>query len=191
MPLLALVLTACPPHGEHDTGAGTTDLTATSTATVLGGDPSGLDSTGALVDPCADDYDGNHDLASPHPLVLDTTDTAQVTLGDQLLFGSTAEQGQDRLAVCADRPDFFSFEAACASYLVVDLRRIGDGELDLHLHHEGIEVEQVLGTWGGFFLKPVLRPIDPGSYVLEVRHPGNGAPEYAVQVHVLPGSPCP
>lgn len=188
--LLALALTACVPDDGHGDDADPTDLTVTSAATVIGADPPGLDSTGATVDPCADDYDGNHDLASAHPLLLDTTEVALAVIGDGILSGASSEQGQDQLAVCDGRPDFFSFDATCPSYLVVDSHGTLDGDIDLLVNVNGFSIAEAIGTWKHFFVKPVMLPIGAGAHTLEVRYSGSGAPAYVLHVHVLPIAPC-
>lgn len=52
-------------------------------------------------------------------------------------------------------------------------------------------VEQAVGDWYGFFLKPLQWEVDPGSYVIEVRHSGGGSQPYSLAVALLPDSPCP
>ena len=183
--LLVLTLTTCVPDDGRDGETGDTDIAAT------GEDPSALDSTGTTVDPCTDDYDGNHDLASAHPLLLDTTENALVVLGDGILSGASVEQGQDLLVVCGGRPDFFSFDAACPGYLIVDSHGAGGGDIDLVVHADGGAIVEAIGTWRSFFLKAIVLPIDAGAHVLEIRDSGNGARSYAMSVRVLPIAPCP
>lgn len=170
--------------GETDATAGTTTTPAATPGAAS------LDSTGAPLDPCADDYDGHHELASAFPLGLSTTATARAVFGDGVLLGVGNEQGTDHLVACPGAPDFFAVEIACPGYLGVDLRRLGEGELDLHLYADGVELEAVVGTWSGFFLEPLHRWVEPRTYAIEVRHADGFGSPYSLDVVVLPTQPC-
>lgn len=194
--LLVLGSAGCPGDDGGGTGstAGTdgTGITTTTNATTATTSPAtSADETGSPSDPCDDDYDGNHDVSSPHVLALDTTDTARAVLGDQAIGGVGNEQGGDRLVVCPERPDFFAVDPACAGYMGIDVRRLDGGEVDLYLYAEGVEVDRAVGTWNGFFLKPLHRPVDPQRYTIEVRHADGGEQPYSLEVYVLPTAPCP
>ena len=155
--------------------------------------PPSVDSTGAPADPCSDDYDGNHDVASAFVLGLEANeilDTARNVFGDQLIFGVGNERGEDRLVVCPGAPDFFAVEPACAGYLGVDLRRLDDGSLDLHLYAEGTELDRAVGTWNDFYLKPLHHPVSARTYTIEVRHASGGAQPYSLDVYLLAAAPC-
>lgn len=92
--------------------------------------------------------------------------------------------------VCPNTPDFFSIQPVCAGYLGVDLRRLDEGALDLYLYAEGTEVARVAGTWNGFYLEPLHRPVDPQTYAIEVRHASGGAQPYSLDVYLLATAPC-
>lgn len=199
LPMLLLVATATGCPHDDDTAPPLGSATATDSTTGPDhGDATGpamipgpgLDSTGAWQDPCIDDYDGHHDLASPFALGLDTNDTTRAILGDELLLGVGNEQGSDRLVVCPSSPDFFSVQLACAGYLGVDVRRLGDGGIDLHVYADGIELDHASGTWHGFHLKPLHLPALAQSYTLEVRHTDGDAQAYSLDLYVLPTAPC-
>ena len=56
----------------------------------------------------------------------------------------------------------------------------------------GPPLGQALGTWEGFFLKPLQRGLDSGTYVIEARlRSGLDLQRYSVTVAWLPESPCP
>jgi hypothetical protein len=181
------------PGGGGGSGVGTTGTSGTSAGRATGSatnPATSLDSTGAPGDPCSDDYDGNHDIAAAFALGLETTDTARATFGDQTIIGLGNEQGEDRLVVCPGTPDFFSIVPVCAGYLGVDLRRLDGGTLDLFLYTEGTEIGRAVGTWYGFYLKPLHRPVDPQGYTIEVRHASGGAQPYSLDVYLLATAPC-
>jgi hypothetical protein len=195
--LLIAADAGCPGGGGLDDG--NMGTSSSSSASAPGGPTAGpstspatsLDSTGASIDPCSDDYDGNHDLPSAFALGLETTDTARAIFGDQVLVGFGNEQGDDRLVACPGVPDFFSVEPVCAGYLGVDLRRLDDaGELDLYLYADGAEVAQAVGTWSGFYLKPLHRPVTAQGYTIEVRQTSGGAQPYSLDVYLLATAPC-
>lgn len=197
--LVVLAATGCPGDGgcgggEVDPGDGATSVSTTGgpVGTAATGLDPGLDSTGTPADPCIDDYEGNHSLASAFALGLDaTTDIPRAIFGDQQLFGVGNEQGEDRLVVCPGSPDFFALEVACTGYLGVDLRRLGDGDLDLHVYDaDGVEVDGAVGDWEGFVLAPLHRRVEAGEVAVEVRHAGGGAQGYALDVYVLPVEGC-
>jgi hypothetical protein len=195
--LAALILAAsgCPDDrggtsAESGTSSGTTSPTVGSEPNPTGS----LDTTAGLpADPCLDDYDGNHEVASAHSLGLVATeviDFARGTVGDRVISGAGNEQGEDRLVVCADAPDFFSIAPVCPGYLGIDLRRQAPGALDLYLYAEGQEVARAVGTWNGFYLKPLHRPVTPQTYTIEVRHAGGEAQPYSLDVYLLATAPC-
>jgi hypothetical protein len=197
IPLLFLCLAACPPD---DTGGSGTGGTATSDRDAAGDDQGPwfdtmFDTTPSdppdRPGPCTDDYDGNQDPASAHPLAIDTTHTVQTILGDHLVSRDGTERGQDRLVACPEHPDFFSIEPACAGYLGVDLRRLDGGPLDLRLYADGQLLEHALGTWHGFFLKPLHRRIQARPHTIEVRHAGGAPSPYSLEVYFLPAPSCP
>lgn len=193
--LLALV--SCP---EAPTGSpGSNDTTAGSTAsTTSSSDTPVADSSGGSLDSaCVDDYHGNQSHTAALDLALDTTDTAVIVLG----HGSAAnppEAGSDELALCSAAPsDFFTFTAQCPGYLAVEARELDNGVPELLLYDSSIAqggppLEQALGTWEGFFLKPLQRGLDSGSYVVEVRLcSGLDLQRYSLTVAWLPETPCP
>lgn len=176
---------------------GSAGVPATSTGASLGPETppaTSLDSTGSPVDPCSDDYDGNHDPASALALGLEATEaieTAQAILGDQQIFGFGNEQGEDRLVACPDAPDFFSISPICAGYLGVDLRRQDEGALDLYLYNAGgTEVARAVGTWNEFHLKPLHRPVSTQTYTIEVRHASGGPQPYSLEIYLMAAAPC-
>lgn len=183
-------------HGPDGGTVGSTGVPGTSTGTSLEPETppaTSLDSTGSPVDPCSDDYDGNHELASALALGIEATEaieTAQAILGDQQIFGFGNEQGEDRLVVCPDAPDFFSISPVCAGYLGVDLRRQDEGALDLYLYSEGTEVTRAVGTWHEFYLKPLHRGVSTQTYTIEVRHASGGAQPYSLEVYLMATAPC-
>lgn len=155
------------------------------------------DSSGGRPDSaCIDDYQGNLSHETALDLALDTTDTAVVALGDGFV-SDLPEAGGDELAVCSEAPsDFFAFASECPGYLSLEARELEGGVPELLLYDESIAqgsppLEQALGDWYGFFLKPIQRRLDGGSYVIEVRHPGGDPQRYSLTVAWLPESPCP
>jgi hypothetical protein len=179
---------------SSDTGSDTTEGPATSLTDGSVADSSG-DPAGSA---CIDDYHGNQSHAAAVDLGLDTTDTAVVVLGDGLA-ASPPEAGSDELAVCNETPsDFFVFSTECAGYLAVEARELEDGGVpELLLHDDSVTpggppLAQALGTWNGFFLKPIQRGLDSGSYVIEVRlRSGLDLQRYSLTVAWLPDSRCP
>jgi hypothetical protein len=189
----------CPRGGGGGPDDGTAGMSGTSVGPTAGpetGPVTSLDSTGSPSDPCSDDYDGNHDIASAFALGLEATeviDIAQAVFGDQTVLGFGNEQGEDRLVVCPGAPDFFSIEPVCSGYLGIDLRRFNGGELDeldLYLYADGAEVARALGTWSDFYLKPLHRPVSAQGYTIEVRHASGGAQPYSLDVYLLAMAPC-
>jgi hypothetical protein len=82
--------------------------------------------------------------------------------------------------------------------LAVEARELEDGGVPELVLHDGSvapgspPLGQALGTWYGFFLKPLLRRLDSGSYVIEVRlRSGLDLQRYSLTVAWLPESPCP
>lgn len=191
-----LALASC--RGDRDpTGSpgssGTTTGAAPSTTDAPAADSSG----GAPDSACGDDYHGNqiHDTALD--LALDTTNTAVIILGDGLA-AEPPETGNDELSVCSEAPsDFFAFTTQCPGYLAIEARELASGVPELLLYDGSIAqggppLEQALGTWHGFFLKPIQRRLDEGSYVIEVRlRSGLDLQRYSLTVAWLPESPCP
>lgn len=187
LPLL-LLLAACPAGDADpsDTPATSGDApVADATSNARSSD--GADAAGDSPEPsCMDDYQGNQNALAALALGLDTSNTASAILGDGLV-GSPFELGEDQLVVCEAAPsDFFSIEAVLPGYLVVEVRRLEGGVPDLVLHQDGAEVEHVDGAWYEFFLKPLQREVDAGTYVIEVRHPGGAPARYSLAVAVLP-----
>jgi hypothetical protein len=191
------MLAACGEDG------GASRATHQPTEATLTGDPSAADSTptdfvvadptGASLDPaCIDDYHGNQARRAALELPFDTTDAASVVLGDGFVAGA-AELGGDALVVCAAAAsDFFRLRAQCPGYLAIEVRTLEGGVPELLLYDDtGRPIEQVVGDWSGFFLKPLQRTIEAGTHVIEVRHSGGGAERYSLAVIVLPDSPCP
>jgi hypothetical protein len=190
-----LALGSCREDGDPTGGpvsSGTTTGAATSTADAPVADSSG----GAPGSACIDDYHGNQSHEAALDLVLDTTDTAVVVLGDGLA-ADPPEVGDDELAVCDAAPsDFFTFTAQCPGYLSVEARDLAGGVPELLLYDESIAqgdppLEQALGDWYGFFLKPIQRRLDDDSYVIEVRHVGGASQRYSLAVAWLPETLCP
>jgi hypothetical protein len=173
------------------------DATAGAATTLADGPVA--DSTGDPADSaCIDDYHGNQSHAAAVDLALDTTDNAVIVLGDGLAL-NPPEAGSDELVVCSETSsDFFVLSTECPGYLAVEARELeGGGVPDLLLHDGSIApgsppLGQALGTWNGFFLKPLQRGLDSGSYVIEVRlRSGLDLQRYSLTVAWLPDSPCP
>lgn len=188
------------------TSASTTaaSTTSVSTSTDTGGQ---VDTTSAPTNPCEDDYHGNNTPQTALDLELDTTNTATVTLGDEFV-GGPPETGSDQLFVCDTQSDFFWFDADCASYVGIEVRRIdrpdpnnpgeviaGVGPADLYLYDsssiatfEPIDFSE--GVWLGFFLRPIHSKVDAGMHVIEVRPTEAGPMEYSLTVTVFPTNEC-
>lgn len=188
-------ITSCREDPDPTSSPGSSG-TAAETATLATDTPAADSSGGPSDSACIDDYHGNQAHESALDLALDTTDTAVIVLGD----GSAtkpAEVGDDELAVCDSAPsDFFTFTAQCPGYLSVEARALEGGVPELLLHDESIAqgsqpLEQALGDWNGFFLKPIQRELAGGAYFVEVRHGGGGPQRYSLTVAWLPDSPCP
>lgn len=191
-----LSLVGCPGGGGG--GSIPSDGT-TSAASTLDGAPGGavtdgepgLDSTGSPIDPCVDDYEGNHSLPSAFALGLESTDMVRGTFGDGVILGAGNQQGQDHLVVCPGLPDFFSLEVACAGFVGIVVRRAGDGDVELHLYDaDGLELDGAVEAWNGFIIQPIHRFVEAGEHIIEARHGGGGAQEYGLDVYVLPMQPC-
>lgn len=188
-----LALTSC--HGDRDpTSSPASTDTTTSTATALTDAPTADSSGGPPDSACVDDYQGNQAHETALDLALVTTDTAVIALGDGLVT-TPPEVGDDELAVCDAYPsDFFVFTAECPGYLSIEARTLEGGVPELLLYDESITqgsppLEQALGAWYDFFLKPIQRGLDDGSYVIEVRR-GGGDSRYSLTVTWLPESSC-
>lgn len=187
--MAALLAAAC----KGDSSPSGTDPTDTATATATSSPtPGAQGSTTASIDeppglPCLDDYPGHEAIGSP--LAVEVRRTA-VELGDGLA-STPVEAGSDRLAVCSEAPsDFFVLQAACSGYLVVELRGL-DTVPDLVLYDgAGQPLEQLLGTWEDFDLKPLQRRVEAGDHVLEVRHTGSDAQQYSLLAFILSDSTC-
>lgn len=193
---LLVTLATCT-SDDGTTGRATDGTTASGDPPPASPTDSAVDSTGAPLDPaCIDDYHGNQDPQAALDLVLETTDTAVIVLGDGLA-ADPPELGTDQLVVCEAAPsDFFVLEAQCPGFLGIEARTLGGGVPELLLYEGTIlpgdqPVEQAVGDWYGFFLKPLQWEVDPGSYVIEVRHSGGGSQPYSLAVALLPDSPCP
>lgn len=195
--VLLFVLVSCVPDGQATGASGGshgTDTTTTSISPVS--DSSVADSTGAHIDPaCIDDYHGNQHRPAALELALDTSDTAVLVLGD----GSAAippESGNDELVVCASHPsDFFVMQTQCPAHLAIEARALEGKTPELLLYDGALPLDaepiaQVMGTWDDFFLKPLHRALDAGSYIIEVRHSGGVPQRYSLTVTVLPDSTC-
>lgn len=187
------VLASC--HGDRDpTGSPASTDTTTSTSTSLGDAPAAESSGDSPGSACVDDYHGNQGHETALDLALDTTDTAIIALGDGLV-AAPAEVGDDALAVCDAYPsDFFALTAQCPGYLSIEARTLEGRVPELLLYDEsiaqgGTPLEQALGAWYDFFLKPIQRGLDDGTYVIEVRR-GGGDSRYSLTVTWLPESPC-
>jgi hypothetical protein len=194
-----LALSACREDRDHTGRPGSSDTMAgTTSAAMPPADAPVADSSGGPPDTaCLDDYHGNQSHETALDLALDTTDTAFVVLGDALA-ANPPELGDDELAVCSAAPsDFFTFMAECPGYLSVEARELDNGVPELLLYDPSIAqggppLEQALGTWFGFFLEPIQRPLDEGSFVIEVRlRRGLDRQRYSLTVAWLPESPCP
>lgn len=188
-----LALASC--HGDRDpTSSPASTDTTTSSATSLTNASAAESSGGPPDSACVDDYHGNQAHETALDLALVTTDTAIIALGDGLV-AAPAEVGDDELAVCDAYPsDFFAFTAECPGYLSIEARTLEGGVPELLLYDESITpgdppLEQALGAWYDFFLKPIQRGLDDGSYVMEVRR-GGGDSRYSLTVTWLPESPC-
>ena len=193
-----LALGSCRDEPEP-TSSPTSSDTTTGAATPLTDDAPVADSSGDPADSaCNDDYHGNQSHAAAVDLALDTTDNAIIVLGDGLAL-EPPEAGSDELVVCGETPsDFFVVSAECPGYLVVEARELEDGGVpELLLYDDSVApgsppLGQALGTWEGFFLEPLLRGLDSGSYVIEVRlRSGLDLQRYSLTVAWLPDSPCP
>jgi hypothetical protein len=190
-----LVLASC--HGDRDPSSSHGSTSTTTSASTSPVDVPEADSSGGPPDSaCVDDYHGNQAHETALDLVLDTTDTAIIVLGDGLV-AAPAEVGGDELAVCSAYPsDFFAFTAQCPGYLSIEARMFEGDVPELLLYDESITqgdppLEQALGAWYDFFLKPIQRGLDDGTYVIEVRHSGAGPQRYSLTVTWLPETPCP
>jgi hypothetical protein len=190
-----LTLASCPEG--HDPAGGPGSSGTTTGATTLPSDAPVGDSSGGAADAaCVDDYHGNQAHTHALDLALDTTDTAFIALGDGLAT-QPPELGSDELVVCSTAPsDFFALSTACPGYLSMEARALDGGVPELLLYDASIAqggppIEQALGDWYGFFLKPIQRHLDGGSHVIEVRHAGGAPQRYGLTVAWLPASPCP
>jgi hypothetical protein len=191
-----LMLGSCRDDREPTNSPASSDTTA-GTVTSLADAPV-ADSTGDSADSgCIDDYHGNQSQAAALDLALDTTDNAVIVLGDGMA-SNLPELGGDELALCSAAPsDFFTFTAQCPGYLSVEARELDNGVPELLFYDSSIApgsppLDQALGTWYGFFLKPIQRRLDSGSYVIEVRlRSGLDLQLYGLTVAWLPESPCP
>lgn len=169
--VLTVLLAGCPaddsaPHADGSTSSIPGDLPQ---------DPHGIDSTGAPEE-CADVYHGNNNPGSATEIELGT-DVSDIVLED--------------LAVCSSTPsDFFALQAECAGYLSFEIRTDHGSMPDLVLYDDGQPIEQLMGVWYGFFLKPLQRHVGAGTHVLEVRHSGGGPQAYALVAVLLPDSTC-
>ena len=175
--LLCVLLIACSADDSAPTGS-TTSGSSSGTSADQPREPGGADSTGNA-DECDDPYQDNHDPGTATPIGLGA-DASDVALGD--------------LVVCSAAPsDFFALQAACAGYLSVELRRLEreDPSMpDLVLYDGGQPVEQLMGVWRRFWLKPLQRHVGAGTHVLEVRHSGGGPQRYDLVTVLLPDSTC-
>lgn len=190
-----VALTSC--REDRDPTSNSASSGTAAEATTLATDEPVADSSGGPPNSaCIDDYHGNQAHESALDLALDTTDTAVIVLGDGSVT-KPAEVGDDELAVCSAAPsDFFTFTTQCPGYLSVEARELEGGVPELLLYDESIAqggqpLEQALGDWYGFFLKPIQRGLDDGSYFVQVRHGGGGSERYSLTVAWLPESPCP
>lgn len=190
-----VVLVGCG-QGQDPTAKSGTDGSTTSTEAPPADAPPADSTAGGLDPACIDDYHGNQAHAAALDLLLDTTDTAFIALGDGIA-AEPPELGSDQLVVCNTAPsDFFTLTAECPGYLAIEARSLEGGVTELLLYDDsfaqsGEPVDGALGDWSGFFLKPVQRQLGEGTHVIEVRH-GGGAPQrYGLTVVWLPQTPCP
>ncbi len=198
--------------GSCDDGSGTgtgsgaaTDTEGSSTAspsstgsvsTSSGGQ---LDTTSSPVDPCEDDYQGNDTPQTYHDLQLDTRDAVSIILGDGVAQ-SVGEVGRDNLVVCWNEPDYFAFEAACDSYVSIEVRKLEGSEdpPELKLYDSTslatmppTPIDESTGSFQGFFLRPIQQKIDAGPHVIEVLPLAMGDRAYTLTVTVFPTQNCP
>jgi hypothetical protein len=192
-----LALGSCRDDREPTGSPASSDTTAGAATSLTDGpiaDSSGDPANSA----CIDDYHGNQSHDAAVDLALDTTDTAVIVLGDGLGL-NPPEAGSDELVVCSETSsDFFVLSTECPGYLAVEARELEDGGVPELLLHDGSvapggpPLGQALGTWNGFFLKPLQRGLDSGSYIIEVRlRSGLDLQRYSLTVAWLPDSPCP
>lgn len=203
--LLATLCSACDDGSGSGSGAATdTDGSTSAAATTnAGGDSTTtggqVDTTAAPADPCEDDYHGNNGPLDSLDLLLTTSNTVAIALGDGVA-SSPAEQGNDELVVCPGQSDFFLFDADCDSYVSIEVRKLEGSEdpPELLLYDSTslsttppAAIDASEGSFEGFFLRPLQQKVSAGTHVVEVRPLAAGKRAYTLTLRVFPTQSCP
>jgi hypothetical protein len=176
-----LVLIACPTEGGGGVSTTGTGTGSTSTAGTTSEATSGATTGGGSA--CSDDFDGNQSLAMAADLAIGLDSTSQQTYGDD-----------EVLIACEGETDFFVVETECSGFLGVELIRVDsgspDGTVDLAVYDDTTLVEEHVGTYAQFFLKPNHRRVEAGEHPVEVRHASGPDQDYQLRITFLPEGTC-